>query len=259
MLRNIVEMWRFRALSWALVVRHLNARYRGSFLGFIWSFLNPLCLIAVYSIVFRYYVRFGNVEHYTLFLFAGLLPWIWFSSGLLEATAAISSGGSLITKAMFPAHILPLVSVITNMFNFLFALPILIAYMLFCGEPIAWALLYFPLIVLLELIFIVGLALALSAINVHYRDVQHILGNILTFLFFLSPILYPVENVPAELKATIYLNPLAYFSLMYQSIFTQGQAPSGLYLGISACLAALSFALGNIIFNHYREDFAELV
>ncbi|MCC6933509.1 MAG: ABC transporter permease [Deltaproteobacteria bacterium] len=259
MFRNIVEMWRFRSLTWALVVRHLNTRYRGSFLGFIWSFLNPLCLIAVYSLVFRYYVRFGNVEHYTLFLFAGLLPWIWFSSGLLEATASISGGGSLITKAMFPAHILPLVSVLTNCFNFLFALPILIGYMLFCGESLTVALFYFPLIIFIELIFIVGLALALAAINVHYRDVQHILGNVLTFLFFLSPILYPVENVPAELKITLLVNPLAYFTQMYQAIFTQGVNPSGLYLGVSACCAGLSFVIGNMIFNHYREDFAELV
>ena len=101
MIRNIVEMWRYRVLIWALVCRHLNTRYRGSFLGFIWSFLNPLCIIAVYSLVFRYYVRLQSVEHYTLFLFAGLLPWIWFSGGLLEATSAISGGGSLITKAMF--------------------------------------------------------------------------------------------------------------------------------------------------------------
>jgi len=100
--RILSELWRFRALVWALVCRHLNARYRGSTLGFIWSFLNPMCLIAVYSLVFRYYVRFESVPHYTLFMFAGLLPWLWFSSGLLEAVGSISAGGSLITKAMFP-------------------------------------------------------------------------------------------------------------------------------------------------------------
>jgi len=109
--RNLVELWRYRALIWALSCRYLNTRYRGSFLGFFWSFLNPLCLILVYSLVFTYYIRFDSVGNYTLFLFTGLLPWLWFSSGLLEATAAISSGGSLITKAIFPPQILPVVAI----------------------------------------------------------------------------------------------------------------------------------------------------
>ena len=157
MKRIILELWRFRALIWALVWRHLQTRYRGSFFGFLWSFLNPLCLIAVYSLVFQYYIRFQSVEHYTLFLFTGLLPWIWFSSGLLEAIGSISAGGSLITKAMFPAHILPIVSVLTNLANFLFALPLLLAFMMFDGLSFTWNLLYLPFVIVLELLFLSGL------------------------------------------------------------------------------------------------------
>ena len=259
MLRNLVELWKFRSLVWALVVRHLNARYRGSALGFIWSFLNPLCLIAVYSLVFRYYIRFGNVEHYTLFLFAGLLPWIWFSSGLLEATAAISSGGSLITKAMFPAHILPFVSVLTNMFNFLFAAPILIGFMLICGVVPGWSLVLFPLIVFFELLFLTGLGFAFAALNVHYRDIQHILGNFITLWFFLSPVLYPPENVPEQLRFSLLLNPIAYFSQMYQAIFAEGAFPDLKISLIFFVVSVITFCIGNLIFNRYREDFAELI
>ena len=142
--RTIYELWRYRALVAALVLRHLRARYRGSVLGFVWSFLNPLCLIAVYSLVFRYYIRFEDVEHYTLFLFTGLLPWIWFSSGLIEATSAISSGGSLITKAMFPAHILPIVAVITNLAHFMFAIPLLLVVMLWREYNQGSAFYFFP-------------------------------------------------------------------------------------------------------------------
>ena len=259
MSRNLKELWQFRALIWALVVRHLNARYRGSGLGFLWSFLNPLCLIAVYSLVFRYYIRFGSIEHYTLFLFAGLLPWIWFSSGLLEATASISSGGSLITKAMFPPHILPMVSVLTNMFNFLFAVPIMIIAMFVSGVSPSWALIALPLVIIVELIFLTGLAYAFSAINVHYRDVQHILGNFLTLWFFLSPVLYPVANVPEQLKFSLLINPVAYFIQMYQGIFHDGIFPDVKLLALGLVASIVAFVVGNLIFNHYREDFAELV
>jgi ABC-type polysaccharide/polyol phosphate export permease len=130
MKRIAKEIWKFRALIWALVSRHLKARYRGSLLGFFWSFLNPLFLIGVYSLVFKYYIRFQDQENYTVFMFTGLLPWIWFSSGLLESTNSISGGGSLITKAIFPAHVLPIVSVLTNLIHFIFAIPLLILIML---------------------------------------------------------------------------------------------------------------------------------
>jgi lipopolysaccharide transport system permease protein len=259
MLRNFRELWQYRNLLWALVCRHLNARYRGSALGFIWSFLNPLCLIAVYSLVFLYYLRFNQVENYSLFLFAGLLPWLWFSTSLLESTSAISGGGALITKAMFPTHILPTVTVLTNLANFLFAIPLLIAFMLIVGVMPSWALLALPLIIALELLFLLGLALALSAVNTYYRDVQHILANLMTLWFFLTPIIYPAENVPARVKFSLLFNPAAIFTEMYHRIFLRGEWPSLALLSIAVVFAVVSLLLGNAIFNHYREDFAELV
>ncbi len=154
MIRNLSEIWKFRSLVWALICRHLNARYRGSLLGFVWSFLNPLCLITVYSLVFQYYIRFNDVQHYTLFMFAGLLPWIWFSSGLIEATCSISSGGSLITKAMFPPQILPVVSVLTNLANYLFAIPLLIGFMFVVGITPSSSLLFFLYVFLFGWVFL---------------------------------------------------------------------------------------------------------
>lgn len=259
MRRILVEIWKFRALLFALIGRHLRARYRGSLLGFVWSFLNPLCLIAVYSLVFQYYIRFDSVEHYTLFLFAGLLPWIWFSSGLLEATASISSGGSLITKALFPAHILPLVSVFTNLMHFLFAIPLLVGFMLFSGLVPTVSFFALPFVVLIEALFLVGLSLALSALNVRFRDVQHILGNIITLWFFLCPILYPIENVPEAFRFTMLFNPVAQFTEMYQSIFIDGVFPSVSMMLITLVLSCVVCVLGARVFNHYRDEFAELI
>lgn len=259
MLRNVSELWKFRALVWALVGRHLRARYRGSILGFLWSFLNPLCLIAVYSLVFQYYIRFNEVDRYSLFMFAGLLPWIWFSSGLLEATSSISGGGSLVTKAMFPPHILPMVSVLTNLANFLFAIPLLLLFMLIAGKAFSLSLFFLPVVILIELVFLAGLAMAVSAINVHYRDTQHILGNLMTLWFFLCPIVYPATNVPERFRVTLLLNPVAVFTEMYQGIFLDGTLPSLTRLSVSAAVACVAWVVGCSIFNRYREGFAELV
>lgn len=259
MFRNLSEIWRYRSLIWALVCRHLSARYRGSILGFVWSFLNPLCLIAVYALVFKYYIRFNDVQNYTLFLFAGLLPWIWFSSGLLEATGAISGGGHLVTKAMFPPHVLPIVSVLTNLMNFLFALPLLVAFMLISGIMPTISFLILPLVILTELIFLTGLGLAFSALNVHFRDIQHILGNFITFWFFLCPIIYPPENVPERFRFTLFLNPIAVFTDMYHKVIVKGVLPEPRMLFFALSVALLTFVGGNIIFNRYREDFAEMV
>lgn len=259
MKRNLVELWRYRTLIWALVSRHLNARYRGSLLGFLWSFLNPLCLIAVYSLVFRYYMRTAGVDNYTLYLFAGLLPWIWFSTGLLEATGSISSTGSLITKAMFPPHILPAVAVLTNLANFIFAIPLLLAVMFYSGVAPGLGLLFLPLILFIEAVFLLGISLAFSALNVHYRDVQHILGNVMTLWFFLTPIIYRPQDVPEEIYLSLVLNPIAHFTEMYQHIFYAGQNPSMRSLAVTAGIAVVTLFLGSAIFNRYREEFAELV
>lgn len=259
MFRNVKELWDYRSLVWALVCRHLAARYRGSFLGFLWSFLNPLCLIAVYSLVFRFYMRFTGVEHYTMFLFAGLLPWIWFSSSLLEATGSISGGGSLITKAMFPPQILPTVSVLTNLMNFLFAIPLLLTFMFVTGIPLTWHVFLLPVVIFFECIFLLGLAIGFSAINVYYRDVQHVLGSLMTLWFFLCPIVYPAEQVPERLKFTLFLNPVAVFTQFYHAMFVEGEFPTLPFILLVIGLSGLSFMLGNAVFNRYRENFAELV
>ena len=259
MFRNLRELWNYRNLVRALVGRHLNARYRGSILGFLWSFLNPLCLIAVYSFVFQYYIRFDDVEHYTLFLFTGLLPWIWFSGGLLEAAGSISGGGSLITKAMFPPHILPLVSVLTNLVNFLLSIPLLIGFMLITGVMPTASLIFLPVIIVVELIFLIGLSYLVSALNVRYRDVQHILGNFITLWFFLCPILYPVENIPEAFRMTLLVNPIGMLTEMYQQVFLFGGFPNLALLGYTFGIAVLMFYIGNRVFNSYREEFAELV
>ena len=253
------ELYRYRALLSALVVRYLVMRYRGSMLGFLWSFLNPLCLMLVYFLVFKFYIRFEQVDNYTVFLFVGLLPWLWSLSGLLEGTASIVSGGHLITKSMFPAHILPAVAVLTTMVNFILSLPLLFLFMYFTGVQFHLTLLLLPLLLLLQMLLLHGLTLGLGAINVHFRDVQHVLGNLLTLVFFLCPILYPISSVPEKLRFTLTSNPFALLTICYHDLILEGTIPSTVTLLSLVGFVLLAILFGSVVYNRYRESFAELL
>jgi lipopolysaccharide transport system permease protein len=253
------ELYSYRALVQALIVRHLSTRYRGSVLGFLWSLLNPLCLMVVYTVVFRYYMRTTQVEHYSLFLFAGLLPWIWATSALSEGTSSIVSSGHLITKSMFPAHILPLIAVLTTGVNFLLSLPLMVLFLLISGVPLhsSWVMLL--TLIPLQIFFLYGLCLCLSSLNVLYRDVQHLVSNALTLLFFLCPVVYPLSVVPEAWRFTIELNPFAAFTLAYQAVLLEGNFPSLWMTSYLALWSVTSFLVGNWIFRSHHESFAEML
>lgn len=257
MFASLREIWRFRALVSALTARHVAQRYRGSLLGYLWSLLNPLCLMLVYTLVFAYYIRFSEVENYTAFLFVGLLPWLWFTSALSEGTTSVVSSGHLITKSMFPAQVLPTVAVLSSMINFLLTLPVLFLFLLLSGIGLGAPALLLPVVILLQLFFLVGASLILAALNVQYRDVQHVVANVLTLLFFLSPILYPVEIVPARFQFTMLLNPLAVFTSTYHQLLFQGSWPSIYALVYLSAWSLLVLGVGLLVFNRYRENFAE--
>ncbi len=259
MLESIRELWKFRALIGALVGRHLAMRYRGSALGFLWSFLNPLCLMLVYTLVFQFYLRFNSVENYTIFLFCGLLPWIWTTSGLSESTSSIVSSGHLITKSMFPAHILPFVAVITTMVNFLLSLPLLAVFMYAAHMPFHSSLLLLPFCIVLQALLLYGAGLCLSALNVQFRDVQHILGNFLTLLFFLCPVVYPASNVPQAFRFTLDINPFAGLLMMYHSLVLDGVVPAFYSWAYLMAWAGVALVLGNMVYSRFRDSFAELL
>jgi ABC-type polysaccharide/polyol phosphate export permease len=248
---------RYRALVRALVVRHLAGRYRGSVLGFIWSLLNPLCLMAVYTLVFHVYSRFDDANHYTLFVFCGLLPWVWTQSTLVEGTSSIAGSGHLVTKSMFPPHILPLVSVFTGLSHFLLSLPIFFLFSYLLGGEVSWSLLLLPVVVAIHFFMLYGFVLASSALNVFYRDVQHLIGNILSLIFFLCPIVYPATQVPERYSWTLSANPFAAIVQLYHAILLRGDIPSAVLLEASLVWALFSLIVGATIFQRYRDHLAE--
>jgi len=268
MIAHLCDLYRFRALIWILVLRDLRARYRGSLLGFLWSFLNPLLLMMVYVLVFSVYLRVP-MERYAVFLFTGLLPWLWFSSSLGHAAGVIVGSGALVKRILFPAEILPIVSVLANMVNMLLSLPLLFAFLLAFGVRPGPSLVFLPLLLVLQLLLTAGLALALAALNVHLRDVEQILGNGLVLLFFLCPILYPVSTVPGSLalgrvltvplRPLYFLNPVAGLVQGYQNIFFFGRGPHWIHLGMVTLCAVVALLGGYWVFDRLRDSLAEEV
>ena len=264
MLANFRQLIRYRGLIQTLVTRELKARYRGSVLGFFWSFINPLLLLTVYTIVFSVVLpgfRGIEVEPYALFLFCGLLPWTWFSSALLESANSLIAGGNLIKKVLFPAEILPIVAVLANMFHFFFALPILALFLVFYARPIQLIeLAWFPVVVLVQLMLTLGLGLVLSAMTVHFRDLRDLLGNLLTLWFFSTPIIYPMSMVPAGGKFIMDLNPFAHLAISYQEVlFYDGPFGHWRWLLALAGVSVAMFVAGFALFDRLRDSFAEEV
>jgi lipopolysaccharide transport system permease protein len=265
MFHNLRQLVRYRALIQTLVTRELKARYRGSVLGFFWSFINPLLLLVVYSFVFTVVLPSTHppeIEPYALFMFCGILPWTWFSSSLTEAANSLMSGGNLIKKVLFPAEILPIVSVLSNMMHFFFGLPILLAFLIWFRPTITIVeVLWFPVVVAVQLLFTLGLSLLLSALTVHFRDIKDILSNLLTLWFFATPIIYPMHLAPGTIsKAVLNANPFSHFAVSYQEIlFYSGPFGHWRWLLAVAAASMLLFLLGYFLFDRLRDSFAEEV
>jgi lipopolysaccharide transport system permease protein len=261
---NLASLLRYRGLIQSLVARELKARYRGSVLGVVWSFINPLLLLSIYSFVFTTVMRNNDdpqTRPFAVFLFCGLLPWTWFSASLTDATSSLISGGNLIKKVLFPAEVLPIVSVLASMVHFLLGLLVLAAFMiLFHHYPNIATLPWFPVIVIVQLIFTLGLALGLSALTVHFRDIRDLLANVLTLWFFATPIIYPYFMPSVERFLWLFrLNPFYHLAVSYQEtlFFDQfGHARSLLLLG---GVSILVFLAGYWLFDRLRDSFAEVV
>jgi lipopolysaccharide transport system permease protein len=259
MLQNLRELFQYRALLHALVVRELKARYRNSVLGFLWTFLNPTLLMLVYSLVFSVNRR-GEFPHYTYFMFVGLLPWICFSTSVMGGTSSVSDRRDLLTKVRFPAQVLPATVVAVNAVNYLLSLPLLLVAAWLSDVPFGWPVLMFPVVLGVQLLFTLSVTYLLAAFNVGFRDLQYIVGNVMTLWFFLTPVLYRAADMPPGARELVqYANPMSVVVVAYQAIFYERSFPDFAALGglLALSLGLLWVAAG--VFERRREEFAETV
>ncbi len=259
MIRNLAELWQYRALLTALTARELKARYRASVLGFLWTFLNPTLSMAVYVLVFGFIMK-ASVERYPFYLFCGLLPWICFSSSVLGGTSAVSDRKDLLTKVRFPAQVLPATVVATNVMNFVLSLPILLLLGAYYRDWPSWHILLALPLLFIQSFFTLALTYLLSALNVSFRDLQHIVPQIMQLLFFVTPVLWPIESrTLEEQRIILYTNPMASIMSAWRDILYQHRLP-GLWpllfvSGVSLAMMVIAAA----VFERRREEFAELI
>jgi lipopolysaccharide transport system permease protein len=251
------ELYRHRALLGALVWRDLKARYRGSVLGYFWTLLNPLLLLGVYLLVFTRYTRAVELEHYPVFLFVGILPWLWLSGSISVGAGAIVAGAGLITRVCLPPQLLPAVTVLSTAANFLLALPAALLAAAATGIRPGLALLLLPVVVILEVLLLYGITLSVSAATVRFRDVAFLLQSVLTMWFFMTPVAYPLSAVPETYRWLLLANPASPLIVAYQDILFFRRSADALLFGLGAAWAVVVLALGVWIFESLRDSFAE--
>jgi lipopolysaccharide transport system permease protein len=239
-----------------LVVRDIQILYKRSALGLAWTLINPLLQLAVFAFVFQLVLPV-NVPKYSSFVFSGLLVWNWFQGSLFQATGVITNNRALIRQPGFPAAILPVVTVTTGLIHFTLALPILLVFMTIDGIELKPIILTMPLLLALQFLFTVSLTYPLAAINVTFRDTQHILGVILQLLFYLTPLFYDLKSVPEHLRLVYHLNPIVLLVESYRNILIQGGQPDWLALGILSALSVVLLPIGHQIFRRQSDRFVE--
>jgi len=268
-LRNLRELYMCRILIQNLVVRELKARYRGTVLGFLWSFFNPLLLMIVYTAVFGFIIRPRDPAFdqspwlYALFLFCGILPWVWFSSSSLESANVLMVHGNLIKKILFPAEVLPVVTVTSNFVHFSFGLPILLLFVPVFGKTYTAYLLFLPFVIIVQYVFTLGFSLLIASLTVHFRDIRDILANWLTFWFFATPIVYPMSfetiQKSSVLQTFLNLNPMTHIMQGYQNCLFFGSMIRWKRLGVTFLVALVLFFIGYTVFDRLRDSFPEEV
>lgn len=273
---QISDTLKYRDLIRNLVVRDLKVRYRGSVLGFIWSLLNPLLMMLIFWFVFSKLLA-NTTPHFPLFLLTALLPWTWCASTISGAVGSIVGNGNLINKVYFPRELLPVSMVISNCINFLLSLPTAIALIIYylirypqhfgphyfesglvLSSPFNWNLLWIPVLILTQAIFLAGLGMFLAALNVYFRDTSMIVEVGLQAWFFLTPIFYDLSTVAQGATQYIYwLNPMASIISSWRIILYNGASPDPIFILRTLITSAIVFVIGYLFFNRLSRSFGE--
>jgi ABC-type polysaccharide/polyol phosphate export permease len=257
---HLIEWWRRRDLLWHMTVRHLRGQYKQSVLGFAWAFVNPLSQMLILSFVFSKILRVSSEgEPYPLFLFVGLVPWIFFSGAIGSATDAVVGASSLVTKVYFPREILPTAAVLTKLVDLFFGMLILAGMMIYYGDPPGATALWFPVIFSIQLIFTLGLSLPLAAMNLYFHDVRFLVGVALNLWFYLTPVLYPVDIIPEQYRWIYEINPMAIFIHAYRRVLLHGDAPALESMMVGLGISLIMFVIGYYAFKKLEPGFADSI
>lgn len=257
MINKIKELYTYREMIASLIRRDLRGKYKASTLGFLWTFLNPIMQLLVYTFVFSIVMRAG-IEKFYIYLFVGLVPWNFFSSSVAGGAYAVVSQENLIKKIYFPRLVLPISYVTSALVNMLLVFIVIFAVLFLSGFGISvQAICYLPLIFFVEYILALGLCMITSALTVYFRDLEYLLNIAMMALMYLTPIMYTLEMVPENLRAFFHLNPMtsiieAYHEILYYKMIPQITTLTSAVVGGVICLM-----IGTLIFEKMQKRFVE--
>jgi len=246
-------------LLYLLVVKELKVRYKSRFLGYVWALINPLAFALVYWIAFKFIMRV-EMANYSLYLITGMFPWIWLSLGVTNGARSYVHNSSLIKKASMPRAILPLSCVAQETVHFIFALPVIVAFVVFAGDHAmraAW-LWQVPLLIALQVAFVYPLALAFALVNVYVRDIEYLVGIGFSLLFFATPMVYSVSMVPEAYRGLFELNPLHALMQSWRSVMLEGTIDAG-HVTYTAVVAAASGIIASLLYRRLAPRIGEVL
>lgn len=250
------NLYNYRELLKTSVKKEVRGKYKNSFLGVLWSFLNPLLQIAVYAIVFPLILR-NNQEHYVVFLCCGLIPWNFFATSINRTAFSFVENGNIIKKVYFPREIIPISVVTSEAINFLIASIIILGFVMLEGLGITKYIIFYPLVLIVQYLLTLGISLIISSICVYLRDLQHFIGVALQLLFYAAPIVYAVEAIPVEYQWIVKYNPMTYIINGYRNIFYNQTMIELKPLLIVLALSVIICVIGYVIYSKLQKGFAE--
>lgn len=257
MLERIREIFQYSDMVSSLVKRDLRGKYKGSVLGFLWTFINPLCQIIVYTIVFSVIIN-NNLDKFYVYIIVGMIPWLFFDMSLRIGSGSIRYQGDMIKKIYFPREVLPLSCVTANFINMLFCFIIVFAVLFISGVGVSLKALFFlPLVMLLQYIMVLGFTLIVASVTVYFKDMEHIVTVILMAWIYLTPILYPLETIPDKVRWIFMLNPMTAIIESYHHILYWKAIPQFKLLLYAAVVSIVVLIIGELIFKKLDDNFAE--
>lgn len=252
------ELYHYRELLKTNVQKEIRGKYKGSFLGVLWSFLNPLLMVLVYAIVFPYIMRMQQ-EHYLIYLITGIIPWNFFTTIVTSGCNCVWINGGIIKKVYFPREILPISVVCAALVNFLISCIIILLFVIFGGVGLSFNILWVIPIAIVQSLFSLGILFVLSAINVYVRDIEYLVAFFMNLLFYATPIIYNPSLIPDRFRWILYLNPMTQFIDAYRNIFYYKTSPNFTSLGIIFLVSIVVLVIGYLIFDKLEKGFAEEV
>ena len=250
------ELYNYRELLKTNIKKDIRGKYKGSWLGVVWTFLNPLLQLLVYALVFPYILRV-NVEHYTIFMIVALMPWTFFTAGIQGGSSCVLLNGDILKKVYFPREIIPISMVTSSLISFLITSVVMFLFVIFGGVGLSWYALLFPLIAIVEYFLILAFVFILSAVVVFVRDIDHFVAIVLMLAFYITPIIYTPDMIPAKFQWILTINPMTHIIAAYRNILYYHKLPDITSLGAVAGIALIGLVLGYLVFKKLEKNFVE--